>query len=148
MFKENFKMVGNIELLLTDINGNVKAQKSIPNLVVMTGKEYVAQRMLSNNAAFMSHISVGSGTSSPNLSDTSLANEIARSAMTSANSTSNTVTYVAPFLPGVGVGPITEAGIFNSATANSGTMLCRTTFPVVNKEAGDTLTITWNVSPS
>lgn len=148
MFKENFKMVGNIQLLLIDTNGQTKLQKTIPNLVVMTGKEYVAQRMVSNNAMFMSHIAIGSGTSNTHISNIVLGTELARAEMTSANSSSNTVTYVAPFLPGVGVGAITEAGIFNSATANSGTMLCRTTFPVVNKEAGDTLTITWNVSPS
>lgn len=148
MFKENLKMVGNLEILLTNENNNIKIHKIIPNLVVLTGKQFVAQRMISNTTSLMSHIAIGEGLTSPNVSDTILGNELARQSITSATVTSNTVTYVSSFLPGIGVGAITEAGIFNSSLEDSGTMLCRTTFPVVNKEEGDSLTITWNVSPS
>lgn len=39
---------------------------------------------------------------------------------------------------------LTEAGIFNAASA--GTMLCRTVFPVINKGVNDTMTVTWTVN--
>ena len=39
---------------------------------------------------------------------------------------------------------LTEAGIFNAASG--GTMLCRTVFAVVNKQADDTMTVTWTVT--
>jgi hypothetical protein len=56
------------------------------------------------------------------------------------------VTYVATFPAGTGTGAVTEAGIFNASS--SGTMLCRTVFPVVNKQSGDSMTITWTVTVS
>jgi hypothetical protein len=56
------------------------------------------------------------------------------------------VTFIATVPAGTGTGAITEAGILNAGTA--GTMLCRTVFSVVNKDAGDTLSITWTVTIS
>ena len=56
----------------------------------------------------------------------------------------NQITYVANFAAGVGTGAVKESGIFNGSTG--GTMLCRTTFPVVNKQAGDSMTVTWTVT--
>ena len=147
MFKENLKMVGKLNLLLTDTNGIVKLDKTYPNLIVTTGKEYVAQRMTSNTSPVMSSIAVGSDNTTANVADTGLISEIGRVSLTSANVVSNTITYISTFLPGSGTGALQEAGIFNSTEANSGTMLCRTTFPVVNKESDDTFTITWIVSP-
>lgn len=58
--------------------------------------------------------------------------------------TKESAQYVATFGPGVGTAAITEAGIFNAASA--GTMLARTAFPVINKGALDTLTLTWKVT--
>lgn len=147
MFKENLKMVGKLNLLLTDTNGIIKLDKTYPNLIVTTGKEYVAQRMTSNTSPVMSSIAVGSDNTTANVADTGLISEIGRVNLTSANVVSNTITYISTFLPGSGTGALQEAGIFNSTEANSGTMLCRTTFPVVNKESDDTFTITWIVSP-
>ena len=45
-----------------------------------------------------------------------------------------------------GTGAVTEAGIFNAGSG--GTMLCRTTFPAVNKASGDSIAITWVVTVS
>ena len=58
----------------------------------------------------------------------------------------NTITYTATFPAGTGTGAITEAAVLNASS--SGTMLCRTTFPVVNKAAGDTIAVTWVVTVS
>lgn len=148
MIKENVKIVGNLSLLLTDEFGNRKLDKNYPNLVVQVGKEYIAQRMTSNTATIMSHIAIGSGTTTPANTDTFLQSEITRVAFSSVTVTSNTISYSCTFGSGVGTGGITEAGIFNSGTANSGIMLSRTTFPVINKEFNDTFSITWNVSPN
>lgn len=148
MFKDNFKMVGKLNLLLTSAEDQVKLDITYPNLVVSTGKAYVAQRMTANTTAVMTSIAIGSSGTSANIADTALGAEITRVAFTSANVVANTITYISTYVPGTGTGALQEAGIFNATAANSGTMLCRTTFPVVNKEAGDTLTVTWNVSPN
>jgi hypothetical protein len=52
----------------------------------------------------------------------------------------------AAFGPGINTGAITEAGLFNVSSA--GTMFARQIFSVVNKGAGDTLVVTWQVALS
>ena len=69
-----------------------------------------------------------------------------RVALSGSVVSTNTITYTATFPAGTGTGAVTEAGIFNASSG--GTMLCRTTFPVVTKGSGDTLAITWVVTVS
>ncbi len=99
-------------------------------------------------ADVMSHMTVGTGTTPAAAGDTTLETEIAgaRTALTSTTVAANQVTYVSSFGAGVGTGAITEAGVLNAASG--GTLLCRTVFPVVNKQAGDSMTITWTVTVS
>jgi hypothetical protein len=94
----------------------------------------------------MSHMAIGSGTASAAAEDTALGTELGRVSLTSTTVSTNTVTYVATFGAGTGTGAVTEAGILNASSA--GTMLCRTVFPVVNKQSGDSMTITWTVTVS
>jgi hypothetical protein len=94
-------------------------------------------------------MAIGSGTVAAAGADAALGTELARVALTSTtivttNVTNDAIQYVATFLPGTGTGAVTEAGLFNDASA--GTMLCRTVFPVINKGAADTLTVTWKVT--
>jgi hypothetical protein len=89
---------------------------------------------------------IGTGTATPAAGDTTLGTEAGRVTLASGTASTNTVTYTATFPAGTGTGAITEAGVFNANSA--GTMLCRTTFPVVNKAAGDSIAITWVVTVS
>ena len=93
-------------------------------------------------------MSIGTGTGTPADGDTNLGTHAYRAALDSltATTTSNTVTAVATFAAGNGTGAITEAGIFNNSSG--GTLLCRTTFPAVNKASGDSIAITWVVTIS
>lgn len=138
----------NDDLILTGklaiaINGEVVQE--VDNLVVTTGKSYVADRM-KNNSTIMSHMAVGTSTSSAAANNTTLITEIARVGLTSTSVSGAVVTYVASFGAGTGTGAITEAGILNASS--SGTLLCRTVFSVVNKGASDAMTITWTVTVS
>jgi hypothetical protein len=93
----------------------------------------------------MSHMAVGSSSTAPANGNTALGAQIStRVALSSPTRSNSTITYVATFAAGQSTGAIVEAGIFNALTV--GTMLCRTTFPVINKEADDILTINWNVT--
>ena len=148
MLKDNIKTKGTLTLVLTDENGNVKQQDE-HNLVVSAGLAYIASRMKDATAAAMSHMSVGSGTVAAAASNTALGSELGRVALTSTTIVTTSVAndavqYVATFGAGTGTGAVTEAGVLNAASA--GTMLCRTVFPVINKGALDTLTITWKVT--
>lgn len=58
--------------------------------------------------------------------------------------TTSVITYAATFNAGTGTGALVEAGIMNAAT--NGTMVCKTSFDVVNKQANDTIAITWTIN--
>lgn len=148
MLKDNIKTKGTLTLVLTDENGNVKQQDE-HNLVVSAGLAYIASRMKDATATAMSHMAVGSGTTAAAPGDTALGGELGRVTLTSTTIVTTSVAndavqYVATFNAGTGTGAVTEAGILNASS--SGTMLCRTVFPVINKGALDTLTITWKVT--
>lgn len=144
--QENLKMKGELSIVVRDFDGKIKQTLHVPNLVVTAGKVYIASRMVGTSSTVMSHMSIGTGTATPIAGDTTLGTEAGRVALSTFTASSNAVTGTATFPAGTGTGAITEAGIFNASS--SGTMLCRTTFPVVNKAAGDSIAITWVITVS
>lgn len=145
MIQETVKATGELNIKLFGPDGQLKSEKTVPNLVVTVGKTFIAARMVGTPTA-MSHMAIGSGTVDPVVGDTTLGTELARVALSSSTSALAVVTYVASFGQGVGTGAVTEAGIFNASSA--GTMLCRTEFAVVNKGSTDSMSITWTVTVS
>jgi hypothetical protein len=138
-------VVGTPRIVVTDKNGAVKTDFSIPNLVVTAGKGFIASRMLGTSLATMTHMALGTGTTAAAAGNTALQTESARAAFSSTpTAVGAVITYTSTFGAGAATGAITEAGIFNASTG--GTMLCRTVFPVVNKGADDTMYITWTVT--
>lgn len=137
---DSIKATGKV---LVQLNG--QTVQEIPNLVVTTGKNFIASRMTGSTTA-MSHMSVGSTSTAAAAGDAALGAELGRVALSSSSTTGAVTTYSATFPAGTGTGAVVEAGIFNASSA--GTMLCRTTFAVVNKGANDTLTITWQITIS
>lgn len=130
--------------------GEVTQEFEVPNLVVTTGKVYIAGKMIatdSNVPIAMSHMAIGTGTASPAAEDTALGTQTGRVLLSGSLQENNSITYTATFPAGTGTGAITEAGIFNGSSG-SATMLCRTVFPVVTKQAGDTIAVTWKVTVS
>jgi len=145
MVKDSLKLKGDVKVVVLDQNKHVKDKREIHNLVVATGKEYIAQRMTANATPVMTHMAVGSGNVTPTTADTTLVSETDRIVFDSSPSvTSNVITYVTTFPAGNATGTIAEAGIFNDDT--TGTMLCRTNFNEVNKGASDVIVITWNIT--
>lgn len=145
--KDMTKINGKLEIVLKDKDGNIKDQRNVKNLVVNTGLGYIASRIKDATATPMTHMAVGSGTTAPSANDTDLQSILgSREVLDSTDVTGANVAFSCGFEAGEGTGAITEAGLFNSATG--GTMLCRTTFPVINKGASDTLSIVWTVTIS
>ena len=89
---------------------------------------------------------IGTGSTAAAAGDSALGSQADRNALTSTTVSGTAVTYLASFGAGEGTGAITEAGLFNAASA--GDMLCRTVFAVVNKGSSDSMTITWTVTVS
>jgi hypothetical protein len=146
MFNSEAKAAGKLNVVLKDIDGNIKQAFEVPNLVVTTGLAFIASRMKDTTDTAMSHMAIGTGTTAAAAGNTALGTEAARVSLTSTTVTANATAYVASFGAGTGTGAITEAGILNAASA--GTLLCRTVFDVVNKGANDTLQITWTITLS
>jgi hypothetical protein len=145
---ENLKASGDLRILLIGPDGVIKEDRDLKNLVVTTGLNYITSRMKDATATAMTHMSLGTGSTGALLADGTLGIEISgsRVGLISTTVSTNTITYIATFGAGVGSGAVTESGIFNASTG--GTMLCRTVFAVVNKQAGDSMTVTWTVTVS
>ena len=145
MINEDLKLRGDVAIVLKDKDGNVKDSREIHNLVVSSGLEFICSRMAGTSAGVMSHMALGSGTTAAAAGQTDLVSILgSREALDSTSASSNTITYVSSFEAGEGTGAVTEAGVFNASS--SGTMLCRTVFAVVNKQADDTMLVTWTIT--
>jgi hypothetical protein len=140
-FNSGLSMKGRLTIAIND-----EVVQEIDNLVVTTGKGYVASRMKDATATAMSHMAVGTGSTAAAAGDTALGNESARVALTSTTVSGADVVYVGSFGAGVGTAALTEAAILNASS--SGTMLCRTVFPVINKSSSDSMVVTWTVTAS
>ena len=145
-------------------DGKLIEDRFYSNIVVTVGKAWIAGRMKDTGTpAQMAWMAVGGNATvgsnpaktTPVIADTQLStggspalSELARVALSTAGGTVSgaVVTYSATYAAGSGTGSLVEAGIFNSATAISGTMLCKTSFDVVNKAANDSIAITWTVT--
>jgi hypothetical protein len=142
---ENLKLSGKLNIQLFDAAGNLKEEHNRDNLVVTAGLTFICSRMVGTAKAVMSHMALGSGTTAAAAGQTDLGTLLgSRVALDSSTPGTNTTQYIATFGAGVSTGAVTEAGIFNADTA--GDMLCRTVFPVVNKQSGDTMVITWTIT--
>jgi len=147
---ESLKIQGQLNIVLKDKSGNVKEVREVKNLVVNTGLAFIISRMAGTTKGVMSYMALGSGTTAAAAGQTDLVSilgvrEIIDST-TIAGTNNEKIVYVSSFEAGKATGAVTEAGIFNASTA--GDMLCRTVFPVINKQADDTLAISWTLTLS
>lgn len=142
--QDSLKLSGKLSIVVTGEDGSVKDSREINNLVVSAGISFIASRMKDATATAMSHMAVGTGAVAAAAGNTALGAESARVALTSTTANATNVVYVASFPAGTGTAALTEAGLFNAASA--GTMLCRTVYSVINKGANDTMTVTWTIN--
>jgi len=171
-FSNFIELGGTLSIAHFGPDGELIENRFYSNVVHNVGKSWIAGRMKDSVSGYtipvqMSHMAIGgSSTVGSNPAKTTPAandspallstggsgsgtyDELARVGLTVAGGTVSgaTVTYAATFNAGTGTGSLIEAGIFNSATAKAGTMLCKTSFDVVNKAANDSITITWTVT--
>ncbi len=148
MIQDDLKLKGQLEIVVTAQDGTVRQRESVKNLVVTSGKGYVASRMKDASTAVMSHMAIGTGSTAAAAGNTVLGSESARVSLTSTTVNNNDVVYVASFPAGTpsSSAAITEAGLFNASSG--GTMLCRTVFGTITKGTSDSLSITWTVTAS
>ncbi len=131
----------NVKIELFGPDGELKQEVTLHNTITTSGKNGAADQILSGpTLGKPTHMAVGSGTPGSN----ALGAEIDRNALLTKTRSGAVVTMTATWAPGDGTGALVEAGIFDASS--SGNMWCSATFPVVNKSAGDTLSLSWTLT--
>ena len=140
--KDGVAIKDNVKIVLTGPDGKVK-HSSFHNTVTTAGKQGAADQILAApTLSKPTHMAIGTGSPAATL----LGTELDRNALTSKLRSGAVVTMVADWAAGDGTGAITEAGLFDIATANTANMWASASFSVVNKAAADTLQITWTLT--
>lgn len=134
-----------VEGKLFDSEGNLKQKFIKHNLITNSGYNYLCDSFAnSTRPAAMEYIAVGTGSTAPALTDTTLATELRRlKALYTHTYNNKFLTLSATFGAGVATGALTEAGIFNAASG--GIMFDRVTYPIINKDALDTYVISFTL---
>ena len=110
----------------------------IDNTVTTAGKQGLADQILAApTLAKPTHMALGTG--SPTAS--ALGTEIDRNALTGKTRSGAIVTFTCTWAAGDATGTLTEAGVFDAASA--GNMWCSASFTAKIKAAADTLSATW-----
>lgn len=129
-------------------DGELKQLVKGTNVVCTNGKAWLTSFLVSATLAPTTftafYIGMGTGTTTETAGDTALVAELARQTGTASPIAGGIYQVKATFATGSGTGAITEYGLFNSNTA--GIMLARDTETVINKAAGDTLTVTAQIT--
>lgn len=142
----DLSLTGEVAIVLRDIKtGRIKARREVNNLVVQSGKDLVATVFAGSAGDTITHIGLGEGNTPASLGQTALVTPLLpRVSVTGdLNTSPASIVYQVTFGAGVAVGDISEAGLFTAAT--SGTMVARTTFASIPKEADDELILTWTL---
>ncbi len=149
MGKQRAELIGTWEIVLTGPDGSVKARRAGENVITTVGKEMLARYLLSattSGANTIKHIAIGTGAGAEAAGDTAMGTEVARTTGSVTYTSGAIYEVLATFPAGTGTGAIAEYGLLNTATA--GTLFSRDTEAVINKLAGDILTVTTKVTLS
>lgn len=138
------KVRGWVKCVITDPTGKVVDSWEDHNLVTTAGLNFLAAWLTASTQStkFMPYVALGSGSTSPDLTDVALGAELARLAG-DVLSSGATYTNTATFGPDIGTGLIAELGLFSASSG--GTMFSRHTFTPRVKASTNTVTVVWSV---
>lgn len=147
--KDRYPIKGKLKLVLTDKDGEIKDEREFQNTITVRHDAVVADRMANGAAALIDYTAVGTTSGGKTTESTALEAQVSRvqndSNTNSPGADDNDVVHVATFGAGIGTGALIEAGLFTDAGAGS-TLMAWQDFSVINKGAGDTLTVTWTIT--
>lgn len=150
--KDKLKISGKVEMVFTNVKtGKVRKYKT-HNMFVLYGKNAIAQRLSGQSGGEITYCALGTGTTAPTQSDTSMETELARKLVSVRSYSGNTATFRTFFTTSEGNGTLKEAGLFGNgvgrtATSSSGTgqIFCRTAIDRT-KTSSDTLSLNWTIT--
>lgn len=144
---------GALQIFLHDPSGKVIEERRIENTVVTQGRSWVLGQLesVNNTTQVIGFLAIGSGLVAPTTADTLLGAEVTRIAIgtfVTTGLTANPPSWQAQasFATNQGNTTLGEVGLFNTATANTATMLARATFTSFVKATSNTLSISYTIS--
>lgn len=139
---------GHLKLVLTGADGKVKDKREYENTITVLHDATIADRMAGGADALIDYTGVGTTTGGKSTASTTLEAQVDRvqndSNTQGAGAADNDVIHVSTFAAGTGTGALVEAGLFTGAA--DATLNAYQDFAVINKGAGDTLTVTWTIT--
>jgi len=146
--EEKFGLSGKLIL----VNPRTGETREIPNTIMDVGRAVVAGLIgsdIAGGAAF-DWMAIGTSGLAAAATQTQLGSEQVRVLTASSLTTSGVTNDTAQFIGSFGISgthSIQEAGIFNTGvTADTGSMLARTTFAALSVISGDSINATWEVT--
>jgi len=147
------KLTGNVDYVWKDKDGNVKEKWSMKNTTCNEGKAATAgliNGQVSNNFQW---IALGDSSSAAAVGDSLLTNEITAAGLGRASATTSRVTtdvtndtaQLVHTFTATASQTVKESGVFDTSSADTGSILAHQTFAAKNMAANDTLSATWKV---
>jgi hypothetical protein len=136
MLHSSVKLTGKLVIKKFDDANKLVYETEVKNLVVTSGKQFIASRIVESSANVMGFMAIGDDASSASTIQTTLVNELARVAVDSKTASGVNSTFVATFPAGTGTGNIVEASITNT----SGASVISFDGDTAVDDAGDTIT--------
>ena len=118
MLHSSVKLTGKLVIQKFDDSNELVYETEVKNLVVTSGKQFIASRIVESSASVMGFMAIGDDASVAATTQTTLVNELARVAVDSKTASGVNSTFVATFPAGTGTGNIVEASITNTSGAS------------------------------
>lgn len=118
MLQSSVKLTGKLVIQKFDDSNKLVYETEVKNLVVTSGKQFIASRIVESSATVMGFMAIGDDASVASTTQTTLVNELARVAVDSKTASGVNSTFVATFPAGTGTGNIVEASITNTSGAS------------------------------
>lgn len=149
--KDYIKLKGTYHCIIKDINGNIRDEFTVDNLVTNAGFAQLALLAGDASAVPFTYIALGTSNTAAAASQTALGTEITDSGFERAVGTVSRITttvandtyQVTKTFTATGNKVIEELGIFNAAT--TGTMLSRALTSTKSMVTNETITITYKL---
>jgi hypothetical protein len=146
---EKATLIGKFHIALFDENKLIE-ERDVFNTVMNAGKAEMSGLLLTDvGGQAFDYVSVGTGTTAPNITQTALVGEKYRNACTGSQQTTTVTNDTARLTCSIAItatNTMSEAGVFNSSSA--GDMLARTTFSGLAVSSGNTLQVGYSIQVS
>ena len=152
---DTIRLKGSLIAVLKNLQGQEVDRREQHNIIVTAGRAWVLKHIVGtavfagNETAPLNYLAIGTSTTAPATSDTTLGSEVTRKTIqnfTTSNLTSNPPSYQleCSFATNEGNTTLGEVGLLNSSA--SGTLLAHATFSTINKTTSNTLSISYTIS--